>query len=186
VDDHHRSWYTWRVAPPDVIDLKNQVAVALVESIFRRAGYGLTGFPVVEVPPHLGREDLPDFIAIPPVTREQVGSRPVKVRYRRQVDQYLAVESRRGVRSFCALAKQYWPGLVVVFVSDESESRLSCFRTLDLATWEPGRPPALVDLAAHPNLNIYQLNVEEHEALARRLIGLLSMRRVPGADERIG
>jgi hypothetical protein len=174
------------VAPPDVIDLKNQVAVALVESIFRRAGYSLTGFTAGEVPPHLGREDLPDFIAVPPVTREQVGSRPVKVRYRRQVDQYLALESRRGARSFCALAKQCWPGLVIVFVSDESEARFSCFRALDLATWDSREAPALVDLAAHPSLNIYQLNVEEHEALARRLIGLLSMRRAPGAEERTG
>jgi hypothetical protein len=186
VDDLYRSWYTCCVAPPDVIDLKTQVAVALVESIFRRAGYSLMGFPPGEVPPHLGREDLPDFIAVPPVTREQVGYRPVKVRYRRQVDQYLAVESRRGVRSFCALAKQYWPGLVVVFVSDESESRLSCFRALDLATWDSSKAPGLVDLAAHPNLNIYQLNVEEHEALARRLMGLLSIRRVTSAEERTG
>jgi hypothetical protein len=170
------------VGPPDVIDLKTQVAVALVESIFRRAGYGLMGFPPGEVPPHLGREDLPDFHAVPPVTREQLGSRPVKVRYRRRVDQYLAVESRRGARSFCALAKQYWPGLVVVFVSDESESRLSCFRVLDLATWDPGEALTLVELAAHPSLNIYQLNVEEHEALARRLMGVLSMRRAPGAE----
>lgn len=179
VDDLHRSWYTCRVAPPDVIDLKNQVAVVLVESIFRRAGYSLVVFPVSEVPPRLGREDLPDFTAVPPVTREQVGSRPVKVRYRKQLGQYLALESRRGVRSFFALAKQYWPGLVIVFVSDESESRLSCFRALDLATWDPSKTPALVDLAAHPSLNIYQLNVEEHEVLARRILGLLSMRGVP-------
>jgi hypothetical protein len=102
------------VAPPDVIDLKNQVAVALVESIFRRAGYSLMVFPVSEVPSHLGREDLPDFAAVPPVTREQVGSRPVKVRYRKHIGQYLAVESQRGVRSFFAFAKEYWPGLVII------------------------------------------------------------------------
>jgi hypothetical protein len=186
VDETRRSWYRCQVAPPDVIDLKNQVAVALVESIFRRAGYSLMVFPVSEVPSHLGREDLPDFTAVPPVTREQVGSRPVKVRYRKHIGQYLAVESQRGVRSFFALAKQYWPGLVVIFVSDESESRLSCFRALDLGTWDPGKTPALVELSAHPSLNIYQLNVEEHEVLARRILGLLSMRRVPFADDRTG
>jgi hypothetical protein len=129
---------------------------------------------------------MPDFIAVPPITREQLGPRPVKVRYRRQVGQYLTVEGRRGVRSFFALAKQHWPGLVVVFVSDEPEPGLSCFRVLDLATWSPGGAPALVDLSVHPSLNIYQLNVEEHEALARRIMGLLSMRRAPSAEERTG
>jgi hypothetical protein len=110
----------------------------------------------------------------------------VKVRYRRQVGQYLTVEGRRGVRSFFALAKQHWPGLVVVFVSDEPEPGLSCFRVLDLATWSPRGEPALVGLSVHPSLNIYQLNVEEHEALARRILGLLSMRRAPSAEERTG
>jgi hypothetical protein len=100
VDDPQRSWYTGRVAPPDVIDLKNQGGRCPRRADLLSRGIESHGFPVVEVPPHLGREDLPDFIAVPPVTREQVGSRPVKVRYRRQVDQYLAVESRRGVRSF--------------------------------------------------------------------------------------
>jgi hypothetical protein len=57
---------------------------------------------------------------------------------------------------------------------------------LDLATWSPGGAPALVDLSVHPSLNIYQLNVEEHEALARRIMGLLSMRRAPSAEERTG
>jgi hypothetical protein len=174
------------VAPPDVIDLKNQVSVALVESIFRRAGYSLTVFPIREIPAHLGREDMPDFIAVPPITREGLGPRPVKVRYRRQVGQYLTVEGQRGIRSFLALAKQHWPGLVVVFVSDEPASGLSCFRVLDLATWSPGGAPVLADLSAHPTLNIYQLNVEDHEALARRILGLLSMRRAPSAEERTG
>ena len=88
---------------PDFIDLRAQVAVALVESIFRRAGYRLTAFATRAIPPHLGREDIPDFIAVPPPTREeQVRPRPVKVRYRRHVGQYLTVEIRRGSRSFFA------------------------------------------------------------------------------------
>jgi hypothetical protein len=186
VDEAHRSWYRCRVAPPDVLDLKNQVAVAFVESIFRRAGYSLTVFRSHEIPPHLGREDLPDFIAVPPITREQLGPRPVKVRYRRHLGQYLTVEAQRGVRSFLALAKQHWPGLVVVFVADEPEPGHSCFRVLDLATWSPADAPALVDLFVHPSLNIYQLNVEEHEALARRILALLSMRRAHSAEESTG
>ncbi len=57
---------------------------------------------------------------------------------------------------------------------------------LDLATWSQADAPALVDLSAHPSLNIYQLNVEEHEALARRILALLSMRRAHSAEESTG
>jgi hypothetical protein len=171
--------------PPDLLDLKNQVAIVLVESIFRRAGYHLMAFRGQEIPPHLGREDVPDF-RIVPATRGEIESRPVKVRYRRQVAQYLAVEGRRGARSFLALAKQYWPGLLVVFVTDEPEPGRSCFRVLDLASWTQADAPALVDLFAHPGLNVYQVNVEEHDVLARRLLNLLSMRRAPSADKGTG
>jgi len=165
------------MTPPDFLELKGDVAVAIVESIFRRAGYSLTVAPDHPIPPHLGREDLPDFGVVPPATREGAGSRLVKVRYRRHVNQYLTVEARRGPRSFFTLAKQYWPGLVVVLVADEPEPGHSCFRVLDLATWSSADAPALVDLWAHPSLSIYQLNVEEHEALARRILALFSMRR---------
>lgn len=174
------------MTPPDFLDLKGQVAVALVESIFRRAGYDLLGAPDDPIPPHLGREDLPDFRVVPLATREGTGSRWVKVRYRRHVDQYLTVEARRGSRSFFALAKQHWPDLVVIFVADEPEPRHSCFRVLDLATWSPTEAPALVDLFAHPGLNIYQMNVEEHEALARRILALFSLRRAYPAGKSTG
>jgi hypothetical protein len=167
----------------DFLDLKDQLALALVESIFRRAGYALA--PVIEqrIPPHLGREDLPDFRAVPAATREAGGSRLVKVRYRRQVRQYVSIEARRGPRSFLAHAKQSWPTLVVVFLTDEPDPGDSCFRVLDLATWTPGSLPGLVDLFAHPDLDIYRVNVEEHEALARRILSLYSLRRPHRLDE---
>jgi hypothetical protein len=41
----------------------------------------------------------------------------------------------------------------------------------------------LVDLSAHPSLNIYQLNVEEHDVLARRILALLSRRHTHSAEE---
>jgi hypothetical protein len=75
---------------------------------------------------------------------------------------------------------------VVVFVADEPEPGRSCLRVLDLATWSQSDAPALVDLSAHLSLNIYQLNVEDHEALARRILALLSIRRVQSAEESIG
>ena len=171
---------------PDFIDLRTQMAVALVESIFRRAGYRLAPLATRAIPPHLGREDVPDFVAVPPIPSEEIRSRPVKVRHRRHVSQYLTVEVRRGPRSFLALAKQYWPGLVVVFVADEPEPGHSCFRVLDLATWNQGDTPALIDLSAHRGLNIYQVNVEEHEMLACRILALLSTRHAHLAEESTG
>jgi hypothetical protein len=154
-----------------------------VESIFRRAGYTLA--PVIEqrIPPHLGREDLPDFRAVPAASREEAGSRFVKVRYRRQVRQYVSIEARRGQRSSLAYAKQYWPTLIVVFLTDEPEPGDSCFRVLDVATWTPGNFPGLVDMFAHPDLDIYRVNVEEHEVLARRILALYSLRRTHRLDE---
>ncbi len=167
----------------DFLELKDQLALALVESIFRRAGYRLSAVTEQRIPPHLGREDVPDFRAESVATPEKIGSRLVKVRYRRQVREYISVEARRGRRSSFAYAKQYWPGLVVVFLTDEPDPGASCFRVLDLAAWSPGDFPVLVDLFAHPGLNIYQHNVEEHEALARRILALYSLRRPHRAGE---
>ena len=51
----------------DLLEIKGRIAVALVESIFRRAGFTLTPPVAVETTQRLGREDLiPDFQATLP------------------------------------------------------------------------------------------------------------------------
>ena len=45
---------------------------------------------------------------------------------------------------------------------------------LDLDRWQVGEPVTAVDLFAHPALDIYPQNVEEHEALGRRIFALLT------------
>ena len=95
----------------DLLDIKGRIAVALVESIFRRAGFVLSPVPpsgaVVVVARH-GREDLiPDFMAIRPGVDAGGGAprpRTVEVRYRPQVAQYLAIEKQRATQSVFALA----------------------------------------------------------------------------------
>lgn len=159
----------------DAFDLKSQLSVALVESIFRRAGYTLIPSRQTLIPPHLGRDDLPDFKAVPPGATAETESRAVKVRYRHQVRQYLTIDLRRGGKSFLAQAKQHWPGLVIVLVTDDPEPGHSCFEVVDLATWSPPDIPTLVDLFAHPGLDIYRANVDEHEALARRILAMFSI-----------
>ena len=73
----------------DLLEIKGRIAVALVESIFRRAGFTLAPVVALESSPRLGREDLiPDFQATLPGT--DATARPpflVEVRYRPQVGQ---------------------------------------------------------------------------------------------------
>jgi hypothetical protein len=162
----------------DLLDIKGRIAQALVESIFRRAGFTLTPVGPRESPPRLGREELvPDFFALRAPADGKPPDHParlVEVRYRPQVAQYLAIEDQRGPQSIFTHAKRQWPGLMFVFVTDHPEPRRSPFQILDLESWNPGDPVGAIDLFAHAGLDIYRQNVEEHETLARRIFTLLT------------
>jgi len=161
----------------DLLAIKGRLALALVESIFRRAGITVTPVGPLEVPPHLGREDLPDFAARrdPAVgAPDAAWTRLIEVRYRLDLTHYLAVESQRGARSTFTRARRQWPALLVVFVSDHPEPGRSCFQAVDLGAWVPGEAIATTALWAPPELAIYRQNVEEHELLLRRMSALLS------------
>ncbi len=162
----------------DLLDIKGRIAQALVESIFRRAGFTLTPVGPRESAPRLGREELiPDFfvVRVPPDGKPPDSpARLVEVRYRPQVAQYLAIEDQRGPQSIFAHAKRQWPGLTFVFVTDHPEPRRCCFQVLDLEPWKPGDRVASIDLFDHKGLDIYRQNVEEHEELARRIFALLT------------
>jgi hypothetical protein len=162
----------------DLLDIKGRIAQALVESIFRRAGFTLTPVGPREASARGGREELiPDFFAVrvpadgkPP----ESPARLVEVRYRRQVSQYLGIEDQRGPQSIFAHAKRQWSGLIFVFVTDHPEPGRSPYQVLDLETWSVGDKVTSIDLFAHAGLDIYRQNVEEHEALARRIFALLT------------
>jgi hypothetical protein len=162
----------------DLLDIKGRIAQALVESVFRRAGFTLTPVGPRESPARLGREELvPDFFAtrVPPDDRPpDAPARLIEVRYRPQIAQYLAIEDQRGSQSIFTYAKRQWPGLMFVFVSDHPPAGRSCFQTVDLEPWTPGERVAPLDLFDHKGLDIYRQNVEEHEALARRIFSLLT------------
>ena len=160
-----------------LLEIKGRVALALVESIFRRAGYALTPVGGRNVPPHLGRDDLPDFCAVrEPATGEppERGGRVVEVRYRPQLAHYLAIEHQRGGHSTFAQIKRHWPNSLFVFFTDYPETGRSSFQVLDLVTWHVGGPIETNDLFEHRELDIYRQNVEEHEALAHRIMTLFS------------
>jgi hypothetical protein len=161
----------------DLLEIKGRIAVALVESIFRRAGFGLAPVVPVEAALRKGREDLvPDFQATPPAAADAAAGAPrvVEVRYRPQVTQYLLIEAQRGPHSVFTIAKRQWPALVFVFVTDHPEPGRSCFQVVDLEPWAAGGAVAALDLHAHPGLRIFRQNVEEHEALLRRMFALLT------------
>lgn len=160
----------------DLLTTKGRIALALVESIFRRAGFALTPVGPIEVPPHLGREDLPDFAArrvVPETGADEEPARLIEVRYRLDLAHYLAIENKRGARSVFVQAKRQWPGLVFVFVTDHPEPGRACFQAIDLKPWGPGEAVTAIDLFAHGGLAIYRQNVEEHEVLLRRMFALL-------------
>jgi len=161
----------------DLLEIKGRIAVALVESIFRRAGFTLGPAVAAETSQRLGREDLiPDFEATPPAGEEGAvsGACVVEVRYRPQVGQYLLIEGQRGPHSLFAVAKRHWPTLVFVFVTDHPEAGRSCFQVVDLGFWVQGAAVTAQDLHAHGELRIFRQNVEEHEALLRRMFALLT------------
>jgi len=161
----------------DLLEIKGRIAVALVESIFRRAGFTLAPAVAVESSPRLGREDLiPDFQATLTGASDTAARTPcvVEVRYRPQVGQYLLIEGQRGPHSLFTVAKRQWPGLVFVFVTDHPEAGRSCFQVVDLASWATGGAVTALDLHGHDGLRIFRQNVEEHEALLRRMFALLT------------
>jgi hypothetical protein len=98
----------------------------------------------------------------------------VEVRYRPQVGQYLLIEAQRGPHSLFTVAKRHWPALVFVFVTDHPEAGRSCFQVVDLGPWAAGDAVTALDLYAHDALRIFRQNVEEHEALLRRMFALLT------------
>ena len=160
----------------DLLEIKGRIAVALVESIFRRAGFSLAPAVAAEGAPRQGREDLiPDFqAALPGAADGAPAPYVVEVRYRPQVGQYLLIESQRGPHSLFTVAKRQWPSLVFVFVTDHPEVGRSCFQVVDLGPWVAGSAVASLDLHAHDALRIFRQNVEEHEALLRRMFALLT------------
>jgi len=161
----------------DLLEIKGRIAVALVEAIFRRAGFALAPVVHAEVAPRQGREDLiPDFQATLPaaVDGPSLAPRVVEVRYRPQVGQYLLIEAQRGPHSLFTVAKRQWPSLMFVFVTDHPEAGRSCFQVVDLGPWVAGSAVAALDLHAHAELQIFRQNVEEHETLLRRMFALLT------------
>ena len=168
--------------PVDLNNIKGRIAEALVESIFRRAEFKMTRF---------GREsDLrgmmksgkdesftPDFLAMKEVVADSPGvyqTHMIEVKYRSNLVRYLEEEKTKRQKSELVPAKEKWPHLCLVFVTENAGARRSCFQALDLAEFEPGRFLRTVDLHEITRFDLFPDNVQQHEELARKMFGLMS------------
>lgn len=98
----------------------------------------------------------------------------IEVKYRSNLVRYLAEEKKSGQASMLVQAKEKWPNLCLVFVTDNAGPRRSCFQALDLTEYEPGNFLRTVDLDEIRRFGLFAHNVQQHEDLARRLFALLS------------
>jgi hypothetical protein len=170
------------VAPPllcrisvDLHETKERVAVALVEAIFRRAGYGLRRFSCEVISRLAPDEFTPSFQASGPNGQGSKGEFPVGVFYRPFLEGYIALENQRRQSSIFTLARRQWPGLRLVLVTDHPEPGRSCFQAL--VGDEPGSTIKTVDLAGLPELAILPHDAADYEDLLVRIFGALSADR---------
>ena len=159
----------------DLLEAKSRVAEALVESIFRRARYEVERYRGEQPPLRWGREDFsPDFLVRLPGPSGEPLELLVEVKYRPSVEQFISVENQRGERSVFLMARRQWPQLYFVLVTDRPEPSRSCFQVLPFGEIKPDQPFRTVDLDQLKELSIFRNNMEDHEELVRRIMGLLA------------
>jgi hypothetical protein len=159
----------------DLLEAKSRVAEALVESIFRRARYDVHPYQSGPSPLRFGREDFsPDFCASSPGENGTPRQVLIEVKYRPSIEQFISVENQRGERSLFLLARRQWPTLYFMLVTDRPEAGRSCFQAVPFDRMRPGEPIRTVDLDQLNELRIFRNNVDDHEELVRRIMGLLT------------
>ncbi len=159
----------------DLLEAKNRIAEALVESIFRRARYDIAPFHAGAVALRFGREDFsPDFRATIAGDNGAPDERLIEVKYRPSIEQFISVENQRGERSMYLQARRQWPALYFVLVTDRPEPGRSCFQVVAFERSRPGEPLRTLDLDQLKELRIFGSNVKDHEELVRRIMALLT------------
>ena len=161
--------------------LKGRIGEALVESIFSRNGYKVS---------RLGRESdvqrlmsvgsgefLPDLL-VWKARAKTCGLHQVlniEVKYCAKMEEYL----RRYWPDDFDQARERWPNLYFVLVTDRPRDGLSCFQTVWLGNYVPGSVPVPTDICDMRQLQICRSVVAEHGVLAQQLFGALRDRMPP-------
>ena len=162
----------------DTNGLKGRIAEALVEGIFRRAGYQAA---------HVGRERHSHRrarargVALTPgmlvwKQTEGRGSLPplhrlaaVEVKYRADVERALPREMVR-----LAKARADWRDLYLIFVTDHPAPGRACFQVVDPRHGPPEHAWATMDLHDLVDLDIYWKTIEEYASLVKLIFPVLS------------
>ncbi|OLC13322.1 MAG: hypothetical protein AUH29_13480 [Candidatus Rokubacteria bacterium 13_1_40CM_69_27] len=162
----------------DLHETKDRVAVALVESIFRRARYRVRPFDADGTKPRFVREDFaPSFFVFVPGPEGAEREFLIDVTYRPFVEQFIALENKRRDSSIFVLARRHWPALHFVLVTDHPGAGRSCFQAVTLG--ERGAEVRLrtVDLVDLAEFGVFPHNVADHEELLLRIFAMLSADR---------
>jgi hypothetical protein len=170
----------------DLYETKDRIAVALAESIFRRARYQVQRAANEVTVRRFAREEFAPNFTVGIQGRDGVAREfPVDVTYRPFVEQFVALENQRRSASMMLLARRQWPGLRFVLVTDHPAPGRSCFQTVVFGP--PGSEVlTTVNLADDEELAIFPHNVTDHEELLVRIVAMLSADRFRRDISRVG
>jgi hypothetical protein len=168
----------------NVTGLKGRIAQALVEGIFRRAGYQIGVVGGDRRNGHAPRATdaglLPDLLVWKPAAGSSA-ERPhhrlvaLQVRYRGDVERAVPRDSAR-----LAPGIAQWADLHLVYVTDHPQPGRSCFQTIDARQCPLPPGAATIDLHEATALDVWWPNVQEHERLVTLVFPVLSgARRAP-------
>src|SRR5437867_12733849 len=155
----------------DLYDAKDRIAVALVESVFRRARYRVRPFQNEPGLRFIRDDWTPSFHAALVADDGNEREFLIEVTYRPFVEQSIALENQRRDASGFVLARQPWPALRSVVVTDHPEQGRARFQAVVLGSPRRERLRT-VDLAGPGEFAIFADNVAHHEDL---LPGLLAI-----------
>ena len=159
----------------DLLEAKSRIAEALVESIFRRARYDVTPLSRNHSPLRFGREDFsPDFQMSQKDDAGEKHEYLIGVKYRPSAEQFISVENQRGDRSIFHIMRRHWPSLYFILVTERPEAGRSCFQALAFENVRLGEPFRTADLLELKEFGLFAHNLDDHEALARRIFSSLT------------
>ena len=156
----------------DVAEAKDRIAMALVESVFRRARYQVTAMLPERARYRFVRDDIVPRLSIHVLDQGGVEREvPMGIAYKPFIEAFIALESQRRDSSLFAIARRRCPTLQLILVTDHPAPGRSCFQTM-----APAGPDGLrtVDLISLTQLRLFPHNIADHETLLRRIFSLLS------------
>lgn len=160
----------------DVTEAKDRIAMALVESMFRRARYQVKALLPERARFRFVRDDIVPRLGINVPDADGVEREvPLGVTYKPFVEAFIALESQRRGSSLFAIARRRCPMLQLIVVTDHPAPGRSCFQAMATAG---GDALHTVDLITLTQLRLFPHNIADHETLLRRIFALLSDEQV--------